>query len=102
MKEDQEQQNQETAIVTSTTVPETDPAAEAGEAIAAEPESAAAPVEETLRQELTRVREENQALQNRFLRSAADLENLKRRTDRERQDAVKFANKQLFLQLLGV
>lgn len=52
--------------------------------------------------ELERLRAENQDLQARFLRARADAENIKRRADRERQEAIKYANKNVLTQLLDV
>ena len=48
------------------------------------------------------LRTENENLRNQVLRARADFENARRRTDREKQDAIRFANKRIFFQLLGV
>ena len=45
---------------------------------------------------------EIEALKTRLLRAHADMENFKRRSDRDKQDSIKFANKNIFLQLLDV
>jgi len=45
---------------------------------------------------------ENEQLRSRALRIQADMENYKKRTERERMDSIKFANKSVFLQLLDV
>jgi molecular chaperone GrpE len=45
---------------------------------------------------------EVEALKTRLLRSHADMENFKRRFERDKQDSIKFANKNIFLQLLDV
>lgn len=52
--------------------------------------------------EIETLREENAALRNQVLRTRADFENAKRRTEREKQDAIRFANKKIFFDLLGV
>lgn len=59
-------------------------------------------LEEPADAELAKLREENASLRNQVLRARADFENAKRRTEREKQDAIKFANKKIFFQLLGV
>lgn len=51
---------------------------------------------------LAALRTENENLRNQVLRARADFENARRRTDREKQEAIRFANKRIFFQLLGV
>ena len=46
------------------------------------------------------LREEKEELNSRLLRSHADLENLRKRSVRERQESVRYANKQIFLAML--
>ena len=46
------------------------------------------------------LREEKEELNRRLLRSHADLENLRKRSVRERQESVRYANKQIFLAML--
>lgn len=58
--------------------------------------------EENVSSELERLREENQSLRNQVLRTRADFENARRRTEREKQDSIRFANKRIFFDLLGV
>jgi molecular chaperone GrpE len=57
---------------------------------------------EKLRQQLTVKEEEAKANQERWLRQAAELENFKKRTGREREDAIRFANESLAKDLLPV
>lgn len=52
--------------------------------------------------DLERLKEENKKLNSAVLRGRADLENFKKRSERERQDSLKFANKYLFEQILHV
>jgi len=52
--------------------------------------------------EVAALRTENENLRNQVLRARADFENARRRTDREKQDAIRFANKRIFFELLGV
>jgi molecular chaperone GrpE len=49
----------------------------------------------------TALREEIQALKDRYLRMAAEYENQRRRALREQQDAIQFANENLVKELLG-
>ena len=52
--------------------------------------------------EPSRLRRENAELSRRVLRAHADLENFKKRNIRERQESIKFANKEIFLKVLDV
>jgi len=52
--------------------------------------------------QIAKLQEEVKELNNRCLRAHADLENFKRRAQREKQDSIRFANKQIFLQILDV
>ncbi len=53
-----------------------------------------------LRAELEQAKEENRALQDKYLRLAADLENYRRRAEREKSDLLKFAAENLIKDLL--
>jgi len=55
-----------------------------------------------LEAELATARDEVRAAQDRWMRERADLENLKRRSAKERQDAVRFGNESLLRDLLPV
>jgi molecular chaperone GrpE len=55
-----------------------------------------------LEAELAAAREEAERYRERWVRERADLENLKRRTERERTDAVRFGTERLVSDLLGV
>lgn len=57
---------------------------------------------QALEAELASAREEKRQHHERWLRERADLENLKKRTARERVEVVKFANEQLLKDLLPV
>lgn len=68
--------------------------AETGE----QPEAAAEPevsVEDQLRAE-------NKAFQEQYLRTLADMENLRKRTQREKEDLAKFANENILREILPV
>ena len=72
------------------------------------PEEGAKPAETlesriaTLEAELGTAREEARQNQERWLRERADLENYKKRSDRERADALRFGNERLIKDLLPV
>jgi molecular chaperone GrpE len=55
-----------------------------------------------LETELTAAREEARQNHERWLRERADLENVKRRAERERADTVKFGNERLIKDLLPI
>ena len=55
-----------------------------------------------LEAELAAARDEARAAQDRWMRERADLENLKKRSAKERQDAVRFGNESLLRDLLPV
>ena len=57
---------------------------------------------EELENQLAAAREETRQAQDRCLRERADLENLKKRSARERAETVKFANESLIRDLLPV
>ena len=57
---------------------------------------------ETLEAELSAARDEARQNQERWLRERADLENYKKRSDRERADALRFGNERLIKDLLPV
>ena len=57
---------------------------------------------EALEAELKAAREDARQKHELWLRERADLENLKKRTARERADTVKFANEQILKDLLAV
>jgi len=55
-----------------------------------------------LRAELEQLKEENRALNDKYLRLAADLENYRRRAEREKSELLKFAAENLIKDLLPV
>lgn len=57
---------------------------------------------ETLRQQLEAKEQEAKTSYERLLRQAAELENFKKRTIREREDSIRFANEALVRDLLPV
>lgn len=59
-------------------------------------------LEEQLRKELTQALEETKAHQEQYLRTLADMENLRKRTLREKEDLAKFANENILREILPV
>ena len=57
---------------------------------------------EALSSQLEKAYSENESIQNKYLRSMADLENLRKRSIRDREDAVTRTRIQLFSDLLPV
>jgi molecular chaperone GrpE len=57
---------------------------------------------EKLRQQLAAKEEEARAHHDRWVRQAAELDNFKKRTTREKQEAIRFANESLAKELLPV
>jgi molecular chaperone GrpE len=74
---------------------------EASEAVAKSAETQESRIE-ALEAELSAAREEARQNQERWLRERADLENYKKRSDRERADALRFGNERLIKDLLPV
>ncbi len=64
-----------------------------------EPEEAAAP---TLEQQLAEAKKEAAEFKDNWMRAVADLQNYRKRIERERADIVEWSNGQLILQLLDV
>jgi molecular chaperone GrpE len=58
--------------------------------------------EEQLQNELTQVLQESKAQQEQYLRTLADMENLRKRTQREKEDLAKFANENILREILPV
>lgn len=52
--------------------------------------------------EISRLKTENRELNARILRAHADLENFRKRSAREKQESIKYANKQIFMSILDV
>jgi molecular chaperone GrpE len=77
----------------------TNEAAEASEAVGTEtPETEAAPEQD----EISKLKSENEALQDKYLRLYSDFENFKRRTSKERIDMFKMAGQDVLKSLLPV
>jgi len=53
-------------------------------------------------EEFEKLKAEAQENHDRYLRSAAEFENFKKRMDRERSDSIRFANEELIKQLLPI
>ncbi|MDR1466659.1 MAG: nucleotide exchange factor GrpE [Treponema sp.] len=51
---------------------------------------------------ITQLEIENSALKDQYLRKAADFENFRKRMNREKQDAIDFANQSLLLDIVQV
>lgn len=58
--------------------------------------------EEQLQNELTQALQESKAQQEQYLRTLADMENLRKRTQREKEDLAKFANENILREILPV
>lgn len=58
--------------------------------------------EEQLQNELTQALQEAKAHQEQYLRTLADMENLRKRTQREKEDLAKFANENILREILPV
>ncbi len=65
-------------------------------------EAAEETLEEQLRAELTQVQGELQAAQEQYLRTLADMDNLRKRTQREKEELAKFANESILREILEV
>ena len=57
---------------------------------------------ETAEARIAELETEVEGMRSRLLRSHADMENLKKRNERERLDSIKYANKRIFLEFLEV
>jgi len=57
---------------------------------------------EELEEQLTQLQTENSDLKNQYLRKQADFENFRKRMQREKQDAVKYANTNLLQDLITI
>ena len=105
----EETAKEETGIVTApekepeeSEDPETENGGETGEAAEADGSDETAAKIEGLESRIDELIELNRELNTRFLRARADLENYKKRSEREKQESIKFANKKIFLQTLNV
>jgi molecular chaperone GrpE len=59
-------------------------------------------LEEQLQAELSQAQVETKEYQERYLRTLADMENLRKRTQREKEDLAKFANENILKEVLPV
>jgi molecular chaperone GrpE len=82
------------------TVENTEPAEQ--EEAAADAEERELSPEEQLQAELDQARSEAKAHQEQYLRTLADMENLRKRTQREKEDLAKFANENILRDILPV
>jgi molecular chaperone GrpE len=67
-----------------------------------EEESSVADAGSSVQDELTRKTEECKAINNKYLRLAAEFENYKRLTQRDQREQIRFGNEQLLKELLPV
>ena len=79
---------------------ETEPVVEVLDAETAE--EATSDVELTLEEQLEACRAEAEENRNQYLRSCADLENFRKRTQREKEDLSRFANEKILREMLPV
>ncbi|MBI4715434.1 MAG: nucleotide exchange factor GrpE [Nitrospirae bacterium] len=63
---------------------------------------AEAPTAGSLENEIRRKTDEYNALQNKYLRTLADMENLRKRMTRDQADAIRYANEKVFLEMIPV
>ncbi|MEM1024977.1 MAG: nucleotide exchange factor GrpE [Myxococcota bacterium] len=75
---------------------------EAAESHGTDPEAELVETRQALEEELAKVRAEGEDIKNKWLRSAADLENYKKRSVKEREEAVRFGNERLLKDFLPV
>lgn len=91
----QEQEKQEDVEVKSS--PNVQPAGEQGEAVEGEEQN-----QEPAQDELARLQEELQDLQNRYLRVQADFDNFRRRARQDKEELSQYATSRLIQELLPV
>lgn len=99
---DSEEIKVETATETETAVEPSEAEQPATESIDPEVVPAEAEAQSGVEDEIASLRAENADLKARVLRAHADFENFKKRAERDKQDTVKYANKAVFSNLLGV
>ncbi len=58
--------------------------------------------QEALRAEIEKLKAENSDLKNQYLRKQADFENFRKRMTREKQEAIRYSNKDLILDLVAI
>ncbi len=88
-------QSEEVAVTEQEETPET-----VAETAAAE--EAEDSVEAQLRADLQQAQEEAASLKDQYLRTVADMENLRKRTQREKEELAKFANENILRDILDV
>ena len=59
-------------------------------------------LDEELRKQLTQALEESKVHKEQYLRTLADMENLRKRTQREKEDLAKYANESILREILPV
>jgi len=57
---------------------------------------------EKLREEIAQLKEENSSLKDMYLRKQAEFENFRKRMTREKQEAIRFSNTDLILDLVSI
>ncbi len=57
---------------------------------------------EALKKEIEQLKAENSDLKNQYLRKQADFENFRKRMTREKQEAIRYSNKDLILDLVAI
>ncbi len=55
-----------------------------------------------MKEEVKKLKEENAKLKDAYIRKIADFDNLKKRTQKEKEDAIKYGNASLLLSILDV
>lgn len=85
--------------------PEIETDAPSGESVEDTEQNPAEPeitLEEELRNQLIQAREESKVHKEQYLRTLADMENLRKRTQREKEDLAKYANESILREILPV
>ncbi len=98
-KQHEKKQHSETAQAAAPVPDESNPAAEAGAAGGAE-KAADETIE--LKARIASLEAENSNLKDQYLRKAAEFENFRKRMNKDKQDAIDFANQGLLLDLIPV
>lgn len=79
-----------------------EPAVETVEEDLAQDAAAGEDEREKLKKEIESLKEENSSLKDQYLRKQADFENFRKRMTREKQEAIRYSNKDLILDLVTI
>ena len=96
------QAQEKTAAKETAAEPEASAAEAAGAEPKVDPQTAIAALREELGAKIASLEAENSNLKDQYLRKAADFENFRKRMNKEKQEAIDFANQSLLLDLIPV